>query len=304
MSFEIRKITVQSTDNIHTLSGKIFIPEGEVKGVVHIVHGMTEYIDRYDHVMTALVNEGLAVFGYDHLGHGQTARDDSELGFIAHNYGWKYLVKDVGEFANAVLPLFPNKPVILFGHSMGSFIARLAACKFKDIYTKAIFCGTAGKNPLAAAGLALTSLLKTLRGDKHISNLVLNMAFGAYNKGFEGLSKYDWLTKDREVIARYEKDKFCTFPFTVSAMHDLITLIDKCNKSSWFMEIDKNLPILLIAGDRDPVGNYGKGVTEVYEKLKNAGCNVQLKLYEDCRHEIHNDTCKDEVITDILEFIK
>lgn len=304
MSFEIRKITVQSTDNIHSLSGKVFIPEGEVLGVVHILHGMTEYIDRYDHVMSALANEGFAVFGYDHLGHGKTARDDSELGFIAHNDGWKYLVKDVGAFANAVRPLFPNKPMILFGHSMGSFIARLAACEFKDIYTKAIFCGTAGKNPLAAAGLALTSLIKTFKGDKYISNLVLNMAFGAYNKEFEGLSEHDWLTKDREVIARYENDKFCTFPFTVSAMHDLITLIDRCNQSSWFKEMDKQLPILLIAGDRDPVGNYGKGVAQVYEKLKSEGCDVGLKLYENCRHEIHNDSCKDEVIRDVLEFIK
>lgn len=303
MSFEIRKVTVQSSDNTHTLVGKLFIPEEEVKGVVHIVHGMTEHIDRYDHIMTALAEEGYATFGYDHLGHGKTAADDSELGFIAHNNGWKYLVADVGAFAAAITPLFPNKPMILFGHSMGSFIARLAAVRFKNIYQKLIICGTAGKNPLAAAGLALTSLIRMIRGEKYVSPLIHNMAFGAYNKRFEGLSKYDWLTKDRQVIEKYTADKFCTFSFTVSAMHDLITLIDTCNKKAWFEEISEELPILLIAGEDDPVGDYGKGVREVYDNLKNRGKNVKLKLYKNCRHEIHNDSCKDEVIADILEFI-
>lgn len=302
MPFEIKELQVQSTDNIHTLIGKIYIPEGEIKGLFHIIHGMTEHMDRYDNFMAYIAENGYVCFGYDNLGHGKTARDDSELGFFAHKDGWKYLVRDVFAFENAVKAIFPDKKLYLFGHSMGSFIARLAAESFGEIYEKVIFCGTAGKNPLAAAGLLLTNLLK-LKGEKHISNTVQNMAFGSYNKGFEGISNYDWLSTDRQVIEKYSVDKYCTFKFSVSAMHDLIKLIDLCNKKDWFRDIRKDLPILLIAGNNDPVGNYGKGVKEVYNKLISRGADAEIKLYEGFRHEIHNDYCFEEVMTDILNFI-
>lgn len=304
MSFEIKQITVNSTDNIHTLVGKIYIPEGEIKGMLHIIHGMTEHIERYDHIMSAAAEKGYVAFGYDHLGHGKTARDDSELGFISHSNGWKYLVNDVKAFNSVVQQIYPDKPLYLFGHSMGSFIARLALVASPESYKKAIFCGTAGKNPLAPIGLLLTDIIKLLKGEKHISKTINNIAFGAYNRRFEGISKYDWLTKDRDIIEKYSEDKFCNFSFTVSAMHDLMNLINVCNKPAWFKEINAELPILLIAGECDPVGNYGKGVTEVYNRLKKENRNVTLKLYEDCRHEILNDTCRQEVISDILNFIK
>lgn len=304
MSFEIKELQVQSTDNIHTLIGRIYIPEGEVKGLIHIVHGMTEHIERYDHIMTAAAENGYVCFGYDNLGHGKTAKDDSELGFIAHKDGWKYLVHDVAAVDNVVKAMYPDKKLYLFGHSMGSFIARLAAESFGELYEKVIFCGTAGKNPLAAAGLLLTNILKLLKGERYISKTVLNMAFGAYNKRFEGISNYDWLSNDRAIIEKYAADKYCTFSFTVSAMHDLIKLISFCNRNGWYNDIRKDLPILLVAGECDPVGDYGKGVKQVYDKLISSGAKAQIKLYENCRHEILNDTCKDEAISDILNFIR
>ena len=297
-------MTVNSTDNIHTLTGRIYIPEDEVKGVLHIVHGMTEYIERYDHIMSALAENSYVVFGYDNLGHGKTAKDDSELGFIANTDGWKYLVNDVKAFALAVKRLYPDKPFYLMGHSMGSFIARLAAASFDELYEKLIICGTGGNNPLSGIGLMLTSFIKKVKGGKHISKTVLNMAFGAYNKRFDNSSYYNWLTNDKTVIEKYEKDKFCTFPFTVSAMNDLITLNSICNKKKWYTDISKTMPILLISGEDDPVGNYGKGVKQVYNDLIKNGAAAEIKLYSDCRHEIHNDSCKAEVISDILSFLK
>lgn len=302
MSFEIKELQVKSTDNIHTLMGKIYIPEGEIKGLFHIVHGMTEHIDRYDGFMAHIAENGYVCFGYDNLGHGKTAKDDTELGFFAHKDGWKYLVRDVLAYENAVKAIYPDKKLYLFGHSMGSFIARLATESFGEIYEKVIFCGTAGKNPLALAGLFLTNLLK-IKGERHISKTVENMAFGSYNKRFEGISNYDWLTTDRQVIEKYSADKYCTFKFSVSAMHDLIKLIDLCNKKAWFKNIRKDLPILLLAGSEDPVGNYGKGIKEVYNKLISNSAKAQIKLYEGFRHEIHNDTCKEDVMSDILNFI-
>lgn len=303
MSFEIKEISVNSTDNIHTLIGRIYIPEGEVKGIFHIVHGMTEYIERYDVLMAALAENGYVAFGYDNLGHGKTARDDNELGFIAHKDGWKYLIKDVDAFFCAVKKIYPDKRIILMGHSMGSFIARLAAENYGNNYDRLIICGTGGNNPLAKIGLFLTKIISAFKGEMHVSKLVDKIAFGTYNKKFEGISKYDWLTKDRAIIEKYQNDKYCTFPFTVSAMYDLIKLNTASNRKEWYKEIPKDLPILLISGNDDPVGKYGKGVKQVYNSLKSAGADVKIKLYENCRHEILNDSCRNEVISDILKFI-
>ncbi len=304
MSFEIKEMTVKSTDNIHTLVGRIYIPEGEAKGLLHIVHGMTEHIERYDNIMSYAAENGFVAFGFDNLGHGKTAKDDSELGFIAHRDGWKYLVNDVNAFASAVKQMYPDKKYILFGHSMGSFIARLAAENFSDSCHKLIICGSGDKNPLADAGLLVTDIIRLICGEKHVSGIVLKMAFGSYNKHFEGDTGREWLTKDLSIIAKYGADKYCNYDFTVSAMHDLITLNKMSNRKEWFAALRKDMPILVISGDCDPVGDYGKGVKAFYNKLISAGCRAELRLYENCRHEILNDSCREEVLCDILSFIK
>ena len=304
MSFTVKPMSVKSSDGIHDLKGKLYIPDGEIKALFHIVHGMTEYIGRYDHVMSMVAENGYLCFGYDNLGHGNTANDDSELGFIAEKDGWKLLVDDVFVFGNAVKELYPGKPLYLMGHSMGSFIVRLAAEKYGKNYDKLIICGTGGKNPLAGAGLLLTSVIKAVKGKKHISNLCINMAFGSYPKRFTYPSKVNWLSNDTEVIKNYESDKFCTFKFTVSAMYDLIKLNAMCNRKAWYKNMRKDLPILIISGADDPVGDYSKGVLQVYGDLKKAGADVKVKIYENCRHEIHNDTCRQEVLNNILTFLR
>ncbi len=303
MEYEIKAISIPSTDNIHTLQGKIFIPKGEIKGLFHLVHGMTEYIDRYDHIFTFLAENGYVAFGFDNLGHGKTARDDSELGFIAHKDGWKYLVNDCIAFGEAVKNMYPMLPLYLMGHSMGSFITRLAVELSPKMYEKYIMCGTSGPNPLTKIGLLFAKLKKLINGEKYISKTVYNLAFGSYNKRFEGVSEFDWLSKDRELVKKYSKDKFCTFKFTLSAMIDLMYLLSNCNRKEWFENINGDLPIFIISGEDDPVGDYGKGVTSVYENLKANNVDVSLKIYKNCRHEIHNDSCKDEMFSDILNFI-
>lgn len=304
MNYEIKAFSVNSTDNIHTLEGKIYIPVGEIKGLFHIVHGMTEYIDRYDNLMSQIAENGYVCFGFDNLGHGKTVNNEDELGFIAHNDGWKYLVNDVYTFSDAVKKMYPDKPLILMGHSMGSFIARLTAEYYPESYEKLIICGTGGPNPLSLIGLILAKIIKFIKGEKHISKTIYKLAFGNYNNTFEGLSEYDWLTSDREIIKKYQNDKFCTFKFTVSAIIDLLTLLKNSNSKKWFKNISKTMPILLIAGECDPVGNYGKGVKKVFEMLKNENANAKLILYPNARHEIHNDYCKETVLNDILNFIE
>lgn len=304
MKFEVKEKKILSTDQKNTLSGVMYIPKGDIRGIFHLVHGMTEYIGRYEPLFESLASAGYLCVGFDNLGHGNTAKE-GDLGFIASKNGWQFLVDDVKLFADSVKNDFPNLPYILMGHSMGSFITRVAVSKYNDLADKYVCCGTAGKNPAAAIGILLCKMIKTFRGERAISPFLENMAFGAYNKRFDGDTKYEWLTKDREVINKYSKDRLCTFHFTVSAMHDLMTLLKACNTKECFNNTKNDLPILLIAGDMDPVGSYGKGVTQVYDNLKAAHkTNVTICLYENCRHEIHNDSCKAQMVEDILRFIE
>ena len=302
MAFEIKDFSVLSSDKIHTLKGKLYVPNGEIKGLFHLVHGMTEHIGRYSSFFETLAENGYLCLAYDHLGHGNTAPDDNALGFIASKNGDEHLCRDVAVFSDEARKLYPNIPYILMGHSMGSFIVRIAAQKYIKNLDKLIICGTAGSNPAAPLGLMLTKIIGAVKGEKHRSRFIQNMAFGSYNKRFDGDTPYEWLTKEQAVKDKYALDKFCTFKFTVSAMGDLMRLIMKCNSNEWYKELNKELPILLIAGEDDPVGNYGKGVQSVFNKLISTNHNAKLKLYPDCRHEILNDSCKEEVIADILAF--
>ena len=295
---------VLSSDKIHQLKGKIYIPEGTARGLFHVVHGMAEHIARYDGFMRELAQQGYIAFAYDHLGHGYTARDDSELGFIAHEKGWEKLIDDVFLFGNEIRKAMGNElPFILMGHSMGSFIVRLVATKYNH-YDKLIVMGTGGPNPAADAGIALAGNIKKRRGDHYRSKLIYRIAFGSYNKRFkEENDPYSWISTLPSTRDLYRSDKFCTYMFTASAMQDLVRLNKMSNDKLWFTAVDRNKPILLVSGAEDPVGDYGKGVSTVYENLKKAGADVRMKLYPGVRHEILNDTSRDQVIRDILTFI-
>ena len=293
---------VLSSDGIHMLKGVVYLPTGTPQGIFHLVHGMTEYIGRYDALLSLIASAGFVACAFDNLGHGETAAEN-ERGFIAEKDGYKYLIDDVMVFGNAVKADFPDVPYYLMGHSMGSFIVRLTAEKYQKEIDRLIICGTGGPNPAAQAGLLLCDIIKAVKGPRAYSDFIENIAFGAYNRRFPGGGKYEWLTKDEAIKTAYAADPLCTFRFTVSALKDLIKLNALCNRKKWFKNVRKDMPILIISGEDDPVGDYGKGVTTVYKKLKSNGCNVTMRLYKDCRHEIHNDTCKEESAQDILKFI-
>ena len=303
---EKKEFLVPSTDGIHTLSGVVYLPKKEAKGLFHVVHGMTEHMVRYDRFLTDMAEAGWISFGYDHLGHGKTVKDDSELGYIAKKKGYELLARDVKVFSDAVRKEFGNEkmPYCLMGHSMGSFVARLSAERFVTP-DSLIAMGTAGANPLADIGLALIGAIKLFKGEKHISPLVNNIAFGSYNERFGGGTPEDpspWLSSDDEVRRKYYADKYCTFKFTVSAMGDLIRLIKYSNGKQWYSNIPDSLPVLLVAGEEDPVGNYGKGVRKVEACLKKNGKNVECILYKGARHEILNDFTYEETRNDIIKF--
>ena len=310
MSFEKREFCAPSCDGIHTLKGIVYEPAVAPVGYFQIAHGMTEHIGRYNRIMSDLCSLGFICFGYDHLGHGNTARDKSELGYIAKKDGYDLLCRDIKAFSDAVFAEYREKygelPYYLMGHSMGSFIVRLAAEKYVTP-DRLIIMGTGGANPASGAGIALCSLVALFKDDRHISKFIDKMAFGGYNNKFKGdpdASSKSWLTTDQSIRNKYLEDNYCTFKFTVSAMKDLMTLLHKSNRAAWYKNMSKTMPILLVAGDSDPVGNYGKGVNEVGDKLKAAGCRAEVILYEGARHEILNDFCYDQVKGDIVNFCR
>lgn len=305
MSIKTVEKSVLSSDRIHELKGVIYLPQGTPKAFLHVVHGMTEHIGRYEGFMREMAKDGYIVFGYDNLGHGKTARNRQELGYIAKKDGWKRLANDVAVFSSAVRSGYgKNLPYYLLGHSMGSFIVRTAA-KDYVVPDKLIIMGTGGKQAASGIGLAIITVIKKLKGEKYVSKFVDKLAFGSYNKKFkdEG-DQRSWLSTKKDSRDAYRDDEFCNFKFSVSAMRDLVVLSRYANSKKWFKRLNKDIPVLLVSGGEDPVGNNGKGVKQVYGKLKKVGSNAQLKLYEDCRHEILNDVCAPEVVADIKEFLK
>ena len=301
---EMLDFCVPSSDGVHDLAGKVYIPDTIPRGIVHVLHGMTEYIGRYECFMAEMAEAGYIACGYDHLGHGNTVADASELGYVADKDGWRLWVQDVKIFSEAVRATYGRHlPYVLMGHSMGSFIARLASvtCVRPDAL---ILMGTGGPNPIAGVGLAVINAIKGCKGARHISSLVDDLAFGSYNKRFnEPKESKAWLSKDTAVTDAYVRDPFCNYKFTVSGMSDLVRMTVMSNKNKWFKALDQAIPVLLVSGKDDPVGDFGKGVEAVHAKLQKTGHEVICCFYDDYRHEILNDACHDLVVKDILNFL-
>jgi len=194
----------------------------------------------------------------------------------------------------------------LLGHSMGSFYARAFAAKYPYLVDGMLISGTGGSNPMAAAGKTLINLLMKIEGEKATSKLIAKIIFGSYLDKIENpKTSSDWLTRDEEQVAKYRADKYCRFYFTLSGYKDLISILSLANSKECFDNTKKDIPYLIFSGDMDPVGEWGKGVEQVYHNYKNSGVkDITLKLYKDGRHEMLNELNKDEVYTDVYKWIE
>ena len=275
----------------------------DIRGVIQISHGMAEHTDRYLDVAGYLCDHGYAVIMNDHAGHGRSVRTDADNGYFCEKDGYKRLVEDLYEVTKLAKKVFPDKPIVLWGHSMGSFLARRYIAVYPNAVNAAILCGTAGANPAAAVGIVLADLLAKLKGPRAKVKLLDSIAFGSYNKRFTGNTGFEWLSVNEENVAKYVADPKCGFLFSTSAFRDLFSVLKSVSGDDWYRAVPADMKLYLIAGEDDPVGNYGKGVTEVYHKLKATGHkNVTMKLYKGLRHEIHNEKTNAEVYADILAF--
>ena len=297
----------KSSDGIHKISGYRWLPEqGTYLGIVQIVHGMVEYVDRYDDFARFLCENGYIVVGEDHLGHGDSVRSESEWGYFTKYDGFNYIIKDLHTLHLKQAREFPDLPYFFLGHSMGSFLTRIYISYYGKSLAGAIIMGNGNQPPvLALLGKGLASLIALFKGEKYRSRFINNLAFGSYNRRFKpARTPYDWLTKDKAIVDEYRKDPRCTFIFTISAYKELFDGVMYVGKKSNIGKTPKELPLLLTSGAQDPVGGFGKGVIHVYDMYKAAGIDdVSIKLYDDDRHEILNETDRAQVYQDILAWL-
>lgn len=273
------------------------------KAVIVIAHGMAEHSARYDRFAGFLAEHGYAVYMNDHAGHGRSAQ---VKGHFADQNGWVSVVEDLNALMDEGEKEHPGVPLFLMGHSMGSFLSRSFLIRHGGRLSGCVLCGTMGKNPGVKPGKMLASLQCKILGPRSRGKLIDKLAFGGYNKGIENpVNKFAWLCTLNEVCEAYAKDEFCGFAFTAAGYRDLFTGLEEVSSPQWAEKVPKNLPVYLLAGDRDPVGNYGKGPRQVAEALKAAGLkNVKLKLYPGARHELLNEACKEQIYQDVLDWLE
>jgi len=293
-----------SGQSLHTL---IWRPESPV-GVVQILHGMSEHIARYNEFARFLCENGYAVIGHSHLGHGLTAADADDLGYFGKSNGWNNLVNDVHTVRLEAQKQFGSLPHYILGHSMGSFVTRTYITRPEASgLAGVIICGT-GHTPAAVLGTGriITSLIGLFCGRRHRSKLVNSLSFGGYGKAFSPCrTDFDWLSNNSDDIDKYIADPLCGFCFTVSGFRDMFTGLLYIGKTKNIAKTESSLPCLFISGDRDPVGDCGKGVAKVADMFRSAGIkDVRVQLYENDRHEVLNEPDRVTVYNDILSFLK
>lgn len=302
----IENISFKSSNGVDTVAGYCYtMPGVKPCAIIQISHGMCEYVHRYKELAEVLAKQGYVVCGNDHLGHGQTSGENGLDGYFGERDGRYFVLRDLKQMNDLIRQKYPGLPLVLLGHSMGSFFARWFANQYPQALDALMLSGTAGPNPLAGVGIRLTEWLAHHKGGTYVSPYVNKLAFGAYLKKVNSpKTPYDWISRDMSLVAKYAADKKCTFVFTVSAFHELFCVLRQVSSLQWAQGINKDLPIWLFAGDMDPVGDYGKGVKKVARLLKQAEIkDVTLTLYPGGRHEMLNETNRQQVYQDMLHWL-
>ena len=296
----------KSSDKVTRIHGVCWIPEGiKVKAVLQIAHGMVEFMDRYDDFARFMCSKGFAVVGNDHIGHGTSVETEDDHGYLGEN-GFECIVNDMKKVHKHFKQRFPEVPYFILGHSMGSFAVRYFLVKYRKSVDGAIIMGTGYHPiPLSVGGQVLTRIMARVKGWDYRSPLVTKIAFGSYNKEIKpARTSKDWLTRDEVVVDTYISEPKCQFIFTLNGYYEMFKGIQFISNPKNIAKVRKNLPILFISGDADPVGNYGAGVQKVYDLFEKAGCsNLDMLLYDDARHEVLNELNKMDVYKDLCEWL-
>ena len=282
------------------------VPEGRVRAVLQLSHGMVEFIDRYKPLAEHLAGQGILVTGHDHLGHGGSIRTKDDYGFFAQPDGNRAVLNDLHALTVLTKQLYPGVPYFLLGHSMGSFYARQYLCEWGGELDGAILMGT-GFQPkaLVAAAKALCRVLAVFFGWEHRSRLVASLSFLGYNKGLEGRTPHDWLNRDTAEVDKYLAAVRGMFTFTRTAYYGRFSCTLRLYDPAVLAGMPKDLPLLFLAGDADPVGERTAGVRRAIQSLRDIGVrNIEAKFYPGARHELLMETNKAEVFADIADWLE
>ena len=290
---------IPSWDGKTMLHGMLWKTRQEARGVVQLVHGMAEHIARYDEFARFLNANGYHVIGHDHLGHGDSVVSEEERGYFAKKKGLECVLGDMLSVAKEAKRLFPGLPVFMLGHSMGSYFARRFITVYPDYLAGLILSG-AGDQPyrLAHAGKRFATRICLFKGGHTRSPLIHKMVLGSFGE------LKDWLCTRPEVIEAYEKDPKCGFILTARAYADFFRLLEQLALEKGKENIPKDLPVLLIAGMKDPVGEGSRGVLRIYNRFKEwEMTDVDAIFYKDDMHEILNEKDREDVFRDVLRFL-
>ena len=287
------------------IHGCRWVPAGEVRAIVQLVHGISERLERYGEFAEYLNSQGILVVGEDHMGHGLSVTDKTPRCYFAG--GWFGAVEDTYQLTRDTMAKHPGVPYFFYGHSMGSFMTRTILAKYPDSgITGAVICGTGWKSPvIISAAKMLSNLICKVKGEKHPSKLMMKLAFGSYNNRIKPLrTPLDWLTRDEVSVDGYIADPLCGGTASAGLMGDMMDGFAYIQDEKNLNAMNKDLPVFFIAGDADPVGEYGKGVLHTAEMFRKVGMRlVSVKLYPQARHEVHNELNKEEVYDDVRNWI-
>ncbi len=300
MKFTENKLNSSDGSQLHYYKWETTSP----KAVVQITHGVGEHIGRYEHVAQFLQSNGFHVIGHDHRAHGKTAEKELRGSYSGSNL-WEDAISDIMCFNQLLKQQYSGLPIILYGHSMGSLMARSLVAQFPKAYDGLVLSGTARYlKTLGTIGLILTSILKLFKGRKAKINFLKTIFFGEFNKPFKPLrTPYDWISSSATEVDRYATDPIVTDDFNLGLYIDLIRGGRACNENKVIQATPTNLPILMFSGNQDPVGEMGIGVKQVHSAYKDTGIeDLTLNLYEG-RHEMINETHKEVVIQDLLTWL-
>ena len=283
----------------------MYEPNGEKRGIIQIEHGMCERRVRYEEMMAFFSSYGYVTVCHDHRGHGDSIEKKEDRGWFRDRNA-QAIVEDSVQVTKYVKELYPDLPIVLFGHSMGSMVVRCYLQKHDELIDKLIVCGTPSRNPLVNSGILLAKTISLFKGDRHRSDLLAYLSTGKGNKNFPGEEKGCWLSRNRENIKAFYSDEKCHFVFTCNGFENLFKLMRNTFSAKRYKDIkNPNLPILFISGEEDAVLGGAKQFEKVVNFMRKVGyTDVQGKLYKELRHEIFNDLGKEEVYADMLEFVR
>jgi alpha-beta hydrolase superfamily lysophospholipase len=305
-----RQTRIRNTDG-HLVFIRCWEPDASSalppRGVIHISHGMAEHSARYSETAEALVDAGFIVFAHDHRGHGNSINHNDTEGHYSDEDGWNRVISDMDLVGRQIKKRFPSLPLFIFGHSMGSFIVMQYLIKLQPDIAGLIISGSNYSPPLKYIAAARIAKLERLRqGKRGKSALIRQMTFGSFNAGFKpAQTEYEWLSRRRQVADKFINDPQCGFDCSNQLWIDLLGGLYQISLPKNLKLIPAKLPIYMFGGSEDPVSAQGKGMKKLAEMLRKTGhSNISLRIYEQGRHEMLNETNQDEVVDDLLLWLE